>query len=63
MRMSEKVSSSISYAWSGLVGFLGSISTDGYMIMIALMGMVTTAFINNYWQKRRFKAEFGSDQD
>ncbi|MBE4575609.1 hypothetical protein BOO36_17565 [Vibrio navarrensis] len=62
MRMNEKVSSSLSYWWNGLVGVFGSISTDVYMVIIALVGMLLTAFINNYWQKKRFIAEYGDEQ-
>ncbi|MBJ6889098.1 hypothetical protein JG637_18835, partial [Vibrio cholerae] len=45
MRMNEKVSSSLSYWWNGLIGVFGSISTDVYMVIIALVGMLLTAFI------------------
>ncbi|WP_235424577.1 phage holin family protein, partial [Vibrio navarrensis] len=62
MRMNEKVSSSLSYWWNGLIGVFGSISTDVYMVIIALVGMLLTAFINNYWQKKRFIAEYGDEQ-
>ncbi|MCG3743102.1 hypothetical protein EXA18_06315 [Vibrio cincinnatiensis] len=62
MRMNEKISSSLSYWWNGFIGFLGSVSTDAYMIIIALIGMLITAYINNYWQKKRFHAEFGDEQ-
>nr|WP_319552433.1 HP1 family phage holin [uncultured Vibrio sp.] len=62
MRMNEKISSSLSYVWNGFIGVLGSISTDAYMILIALIGMLLTAFINNYWQKKRFRAEFGEGE-
>ncbi len=63
MRMNEKVSSTVSYVWNGFIGVLGSVSTDAYMILIALIGMLLTAFINNYWQKKRFKADYGNNQD
>ncbi|EKO3380825.1 phage holin family protein [Vibrio fluvialis] len=63
MRMNEKVSSSLSYWWNAVIGVFGSISTDAYMVIIALVGMLLTAFINNYWQKKRFTAEFGDEQD
>lgn len=62
MRMNEKVSSTVSYVWNGFIGVLGSVSTDAYMILIALIGMLLTAFINNYWQKKRFNAEFGEGE-
>lgn len=60
--MNEKISSSLSYWWNGFIGLLGSVSTDAYMIIIALAGMLLTAWINNYWQKKRFNAEFGDEQ-
>ncbi|EKO3443728.1 hypothetical protein H8F10_13005 [Vibrio fluvialis] len=60
MRMNERISSSLSYVWNGVIGFFGTVSTDAYMVIIALVGMVLTAFINNYWQKKRFNAEFGN---
>ncbi|WPC72939.1 phage holin family protein [Vibrio porteresiae] len=58
MRMNEKVSSSLSYFWNTMIGVFGSVSTDAYMVIIALVGMLLTAFINNYWQKKTFKANF-----
>ena len=61
--MNEKISSHVSYWWNGLIGFMGSISTDAYMVLIALTGMLLTAFINNYWQRKRFNAEFGDEQN
>ncbi len=63
MRMNEKVSSTVSYVWNGFIGVLGSVSTDAYMILIALRGMLLTAFIKNHWQKKRFNAEFGNGND
>ncbi|CSB55580.1 Uncharacterised protein [Vibrio cholerae] len=62
MRMNEKISSSLSYWWNGFIGILGSVSTDAYMVIIALIGMLLTAYINHYWQKKRFNAEFGNGQ-
>ncbi len=62
MRMNEKISSSLSYAWNAVFVFLGGVSTDAYMVLIALIGMMLTAFINNYWQKKRFNAEFGESE-
>lgn len=61
--MNEKISSTLSYVWNGIIGVLGSISTDAYMVLIALVGMLLTAFINNYWQKKRFTADYGDTQD
>lgn len=63
MRMNEKVSSSLAYWWNGLLGVFGGISADAWMVLIALVGMLLTAFINNYWQRRRFNAEFRNEQD
>ncbi|WP_417536320.1 hypothetical protein [Methylophaga sp.] len=60
--MNEKISSSVSYAWNGLIGLFGSISTDAYMVLIALAGMFITAFINNYWQKKRFQRDYGDEE-
>ncbi|RCS70159.1 hypothetical protein CIK83_11890 [Vibrio casei] len=62
MRMNEKISSSVSYAWNGLIALFGSISTDAYMVLIALAGMFITAFINNYWQKKRFNRDYGDEE-
>ncbi|RZQ02605.1 hypothetical protein D8T65_10325 [Vibrio vulnificus] len=62
MRMSEKFTSNASYGWSGLVAIFGSVSADTWMVIISLIGVLITAFINNYWQKKRFKAEFGNGQ-
>lgn len=61
-RMNEKISSSLSYWWNGFIGVLGGISTDWWMVIIAAAGMIITAIINNYWHKKRFKAEFGDEQ-
>lgn len=63
MRMNEKISSSLSYAWNAVFGFLGGVSTDAYMIAIALIGMLLTALINNYWQKKTFNARFPESDD
>ena len=63
MRMNEKVSSYISYAWGGLCSLLGGISPDWWMVVIGVAGWITTSVINNYWQKKRFNAEFGNEQD
>ena len=62
MRMNEKISSSMSYWWNGVIAFFGGVSTDWWMVIIAATGMIITAWINNYWQKKRFKAEFGNEQ-
>ncbi len=44
------------------MAFFGSVSTDVWMVIIAFIGMAVTAYINNYWQKKRFNAEFGNEQ-
>jgi hypothetical protein len=62
MRMSEKFTSNVSYGWNGLIALFGSISTDTWMVIIAFIGMIVTACINNYWQKKTFKARFGNEQ-
>ncbi|MCG6228120.1 phage holin family protein [Vibrio furnissii] len=62
MRMNEKLTSNLSYGWNGLLALFGSVSTDAWMVIIALAGMLITAYINNYWQKKRFIAEFGNEQ-
>ncbi len=62
MRMNEKFTSNVSYGWNGLVAFFGSVSADTWMVIISLIGVLITAFINNYWQKKRFNAEFGYEQ-
>ena len=61
MRMNEKISSALSYFWNGVIGVFGSISADGYTVLIALAGMLLTAWINNYWQKKRFEKDYGDE--
>lgn len=61
MRMNEKISSALSYFWNGVIGVFGSISADGYTVLIALAGMLITAWINNYWQKKRFEKDYGDE--
>ncbi|SJN24349.1 hypothetical protein FM109_05415 [Vibrio casei] len=45
-----------------MIALFGSISTDAYMVLIALAGMFITAFINNYWQKKRFNRDYGDEE-
>lgn len=61
--MNEKVSSGLSYLWNICMGVFGSISTDAYTVIIALAGMLITAFINNYWQKKRFERDYEGDSE
>lgn len=62
MRMNEKISSAMSNWWNVSIAFLGGVSADAWMVIIAFGGMLLTAWINNYWQKKRFQAEFGNEQ-
>ncbi|EGQ8119351.1 hypothetical protein KSS82_11550 [Vibrio mimicus] len=60
--MNEKLTSNVSYGWNWLMAFFGSVSTDAWTVIIAFIGMALTAYINHYWQKKRFIAEFGNEQ-
>lgn len=65
MRMNEKISSSLSYAWAwvcGLFAWVPGISPDWWTVIIGAIGMIITAAINWYWQKKRFKEDYGSEQ-
>ncbi len=70
MRMNEKISTSLSYAWNaiwgffaGLFGVVGSISPQWWMVIISAIGTLGTMYINYHFKKKHLEKVVGDGQD